>query len=539
MKITKYLFLLSVGVLFGCQSAKKYNAFNQQKIAVKKLHKDIDFTQRKFIKMHPDSDLYIPADSLNDLFAQAKANISEPLTPSEFYKHIAPVIAAVRQGHSRVVFPSEKITKQYSKKYKDTRGPFSQFGYAWTNDTLYVNLNVSANKNVALGSKVLQINGVAPKTLYADYVRNNTSDGFNTTYIEKGFDKRFAQQFLDRFGTLDSISYVLQCQDSIYTVTNKRFPIKKKELKPQLDSLGLDKSDSLKTIKKLTKEEMILAKAKKKRENETFKKDARKRRMLGVVNGTYNRELLFPIASDSSYAVLKIKSFSVGRYKASYDSLFKTINTKKIEHLVLDLRDNPGGRIADIDELYAYLKMKDEPLLGTATVTSKAKLPGYFIAGKSLGTYVALTPVYPFLYSWVYLNTSKNENGIYTYKVAGLKNKEIKDLAYKNKLSVLVNGGSFSASCIITSNLQGSGRALVYGEETGGTFNGTVAGIMPLLKLPNSKLRVRTGLMHIKPYYTTETFGRGIFPNVEIPLTTDEVIFGFNLPYEIIYKNNK
>jgi hypothetical protein len=31
------------------------------------------------------------------------------------------------------------------------------------------------------------------------------------------------------------------------------------------------------------------------------------------------------------------------------------------------------------------------------------------------------------------------------------------------------------------------------GQETGGAYNGTVAGFMPEIKLPNSKLKVRIG----------------------------------------------
>lgn len=54
------------------------------------------------------------------------------------------------------------------------------------------------------------------------------------------------------------------------------------------------------------------------------------------------------------------------------------------------------------------------------------------------------------------------------------------------------------------------------GEETGGAYNGTVAGTMPLLKLPNSKLLFRIGLQDIKPLNKTSEFGRGIFPDIPI-----------------------
>jgi C-terminal processing protease CtpA/Prc len=90
----------------------------------------------------------------------------------------------------------------------------------------------------------------------------------------------------------------------------------------------------------------------------------------------------------------------------------------------------------------------------------------------------------------------------------------------------LINGGSFSASCILSSNLKGSGRALFVGEETGGAFNGTVAGIMPVVTLPESKLNLRLGLALIQPHYKTEIVGRGIFPDVSIKPTLQDRING-------------
>jgi C-terminal processing protease CtpA/Prc len=45
--------------------------------------------------------------------------------------------------------------------------------------------------------------------------------------------------------------------------------------------------------------------------------------------------------------------------------------------------------------------------------------------------------------------------------------------AFKGKIYVMINGGSFSASSLISSNLKLK-RVTFVGEETGGAFNGTV-----------------------------------------------------------------
>jgi C-terminal processing protease CtpA/Prc len=43
----------------------------------------------------------------------------------------------------------------------------------------------------------------------------------------------------------------------------------------------------------------------------------------------------------------------------------------------------------------------------------------------------------------------------------------------KEKIYVMINGGSFSASSLISSNLK-TPKVTFVGEETGGAFNGTV-----------------------------------------------------------------
>jgi hypothetical protein len=60
------------------------------------------------------------------------------------------------------------------------------------------------------------------------------------------------------------------------------------------------------------------------------------------------------------------------------------------------------------------------------------------------------------------------------------------------------------------------------GEETGGAFNGTVAGFMPVVELPHSELKI-IGLMMMAPHHKT---GRGIFPDKEIIPTLEDRLKG-------------
>ena len=103
----------------------------------------------------------------------------------------------------------------------------------------------------------------------------------------------------------------------------------------------------------------------------------------------------------------------------------------------------------------------------------------------------------------------------------------------------MINGGSFSASSILSATLKGTSRATFVGEETGGNFNGTVAGIIPIIKLPHSDLKIRMGLMHVLPHQQTTVEGHGIYPDKEIEATMDDVINQKDPQLEWIFEDIK
>lgn len=90
---------------------------------------------------------------------------------------------------------------------------------------------------------------------------------------------------------------------------------------------------------------------------------------------------------------------------------------------------------------------------------------------------------------------------------------------YKGKLYVLINGNSFSASSILSTQLKATNRATFVGQETGGAYNGTVAGIFKGYELPNSKVVMRIGMMQVETYYKMEPDGYGVPADIEITPT--------------------
>lgn len=122
------------------------------------------------------------------------------------------------------------------------------------------------------------------------------------------------------------------------------------------------------------------------------------------------------------------------------------------------------------------------------------------------------------------------------YRFKASKLQEHKPNNFKGHIYVLINGNSFSASSIISTQLDGDDRATFVGEETGGAYNGTVVGYYKSYELPNTKVKMRIGLMHIDSKYKTNPDGFGIKPDVEIYPTYEDRLNGIDTELEYILK---
>ena len=472
-------------------------------ISEEKLKSDVDFTYGKLQELHPKLYWYSTKKDLDHKFDSLKVTITEPMTSFDFFKKLSPVVAAVRQGHLAVYPPTKLMTKKETKALlKKGTGPFSQFDFELFDDKLYVVKNNSYNKKIKIGTEVVAVNGTKPIDLIKEYSQFYSSDGYNTTLKTRTSGKRFSTFFTNENGIKDSLQYNFKFNDSLKTITIRR----EKE-----DTTG---TQAKKTAKKLVFKDKAKSKAlrKKKRVNGYYS-----------VEKNYNRNLNF-LEKDSSVAVLNIRSFKIGDSKTFYRESFAKIAAYNSKTLVLDLRNNGGGRVNEIADLYSYLADSTFVFLDKSEVVSKSSLfKGAYFYGGSFGVKALKIIFSPIIYSYILLTVDKKQDGK-NYFETQTKPRPMNKNAFKGKVYVIINGGSFSASSIISSNLKGSKRAFFVGEETGGAFNGTVAGFMPRVKLPNSDIQIRMGVLYMAPHFKTATEGRGIFPDMEIIPTIDDRI---------------
>jgi C-terminal processing protease CtpA/Prc len=281
----------------------------------------------------------------------------------------------------------------------------------------------------------------------------------------------------------------------------------------------LTRKDTLnpKSIKKLTKEERKAKKKEWKLKNKEKYKNGYNPR-----TGKNARSFKY-IDPDSTIAYMKIRGFTAGGYKAFYNEKFKLLDSLQTPNLIIDLRDNGGGSIKEIDKLYSYLTDEEYVFINPSEVTNRTPYFNMLLCNTSPTSLKIVTGIFsPILLVHNLLKTYK-EDGILYYRFKQSKPAQPNNLNYKGNLFVLINGNSFSASSILSTHLHANKRAVFIGQETGGAYNGTVAGLFSVYELPHSKIKIRMGLMQIEAPQKRMPDGYGIPADVLISPTIDDL----------------
>ncbi len=163
------------------------------------------------------------------------------------------------------------------------------------------------------------------------------------------------------------------------------------------------------------------------------------------------------------------------------------------------MRNNYGGSLYEINNLYSYLANKPFTLIKPSQITSR-DIPlrtNYFRKSSPL-EFAFKSIAYPSYFFAQAFSTYKKDGKVF-YKMKADKPTKPNKEAFQGKVFVLINGGSFSASSIITAKLKNDKRAILVGEETGGANDGTVAGFYSYQKLPNSEIKFPIGLVLVQP----------------------------------------
>lgn len=193
----------------------------------------------------------------------------------------------------------------------------------------------------------------------------------------------------------------------------------------------------------------------------------------------------------SSFDYRKIKAFKL-KAKTFYKAIFSELKEKGVENLVIDLRNNTGGRSEFASDIVPYILKA-----GTASPFLKKTI------------------------SW--------KGRTKTYKMP-----KASKLAFTGNIYVLVNGKTYSAGSELARYLKEYAQALMIGEETGTRYEGFVAGSKQYITLPNSNVKI--GIPRYQFVFPKSekqpTSNRGLIPDMQIVYDFADLVEGKDLCYQ-------
>ena len=529
--MTQRLLLICLSLfIVSCASIEKHNEQISKLHTVEELHEDIDKLYDQLQRHHPHLYQFTTKEVLDFKFDSLKQAIKAPMDSRSFYKQLAQVTRYVGQGHMSIAPPKKRYTRKESKALIKKKFDINNLDFEYLDDKLFIT-NARDADTVLINAEVLEIEGEKPQTLIQQYKKRIASDGYNTTFYNRVLGHRFLGYYVYDKGRFDSISFTLRHADSTFIKQYKRV-LRKDTTAIKNDSIA---KDSLKAIKK---PKVKLTKAERKAKKEAFKARRRYRKKHGymVLRKEYRRNLNF-VGKDSTVALMKIRGFSGGKYRWFYDETFELLDSLKTENLVIDLRDNFGGRLNEITYLYTYLTDKNFTMINPSEVNTRHPLLKSVMSNSnSTGVKILGGVISPILFTFDMFRTKKKDGKLY-YRFKSSKEQKPNPLNFKGNIYVLINGNSFSASSLLSTQLKGDQRATFVGEETGGAYNGTVAGFYKVYNLPNSKVSARIGLAHIDSKHKTTPDGYGVKPDVVILPTYKDRLNGVDPELEWVLKD--
>jgi hypothetical protein len=480
-----YLLGLLAVLIFSCRTSRV--SIVDKKYPSSKLKEDYRIFRAALEESHPSLYWFTPKDSMDQMFDKGLNSLSDSMTERQFRTVLTRVVAGIRCGHTSVA---------YSRKYArflDTAGVklFPLAFKIWP-DTMVVTANLNRRDSILTrGTIVTEVNGKPAKELIDTFLEYTTGDGHSLS---------------GRYQSLSSFGAFGVMYKSIFGLTDS-FSIK------YIDEFGFESTTVVPVF--------VTAKdsAKKSARVRPEKYTPRERRTL---ERFAIRNLQVDTALGSAYMMLN--TFSKGnKLRSFFASSFKSIQQLGIRHLVIDVRSNGGGEAGNSTLLTRYLADHDFKVAKSLYTTRRSS---------AYRDHIKFQPIYWLITTII---TRKKDDGNFHFGFFERHNfKPYRKYHYNNNVYILTGGNSFSATTLFAQELKGQKNVKIIGEETGGGAYGNTAWIIPVLTLPNTKVRVSIPKFRfvMRPELVKE--GRGVMPDVYVTPNADDIRRGVDVKLETV-----
>ena len=468
------------------------------KVTSQGLQEDLMILQKALYQLHPGLTKHISTADLAMEFEKANRTFRSSQTYREAYKVISELVAKIQCGHTMTgAYNQSEEIEEVILNQKD-KLPFST---RIIEDKMYIHRNVSKDERLMRGTEIKSINGVTVSDILQGLMTMTNADGANDAM---------------RLKKMEVIGYGEQSTfDLYYTLL---YPLSENVYELSLQDPATQKvySSSVKPLTFDRREQLM---------SERYPN----------IPTSYDDlwSLSYPT---EDVALLRLGTFVVWKmdmdWKKFMLDVFKEINAKNIQHLIVDIRGNGGG----LDEPSAILMSHiiKEPL----SIKSNQPYAKYTRVSEELR---------PYLKTWgndsfdISDQVSLSENGLYKNKRAdfAFTVNPAKDV-FKGETYVLVDASNSSATYILSKTIKANKVATLVGQQTGGNLRGINGGKMFFLELPNSKIEVDIPLWGEGP--RTGQPNRGVNPDIVVKKTIQDLTDNVDSEVEAVLsliKNNE
>jgi hypothetical protein len=457
---------LSFHFFQGNSQTRTVTALNR-KFSPQQLQEDATVMKNAIMKIHPVIGIYRPREFYEGLFDAFIRSLKDSMTEKQFRIRIKMITDELHCGHTEAI-----SSKEYLREYDKQKFGFSPYVFLPLDNKVYMLATVNRKKDTIIkrGYEIKKINGVPVDTMLTVCKKIISTDGFNQTgkdhYVKFGFNSYYPALF----GRPDTFRVEYKVADTLKIL---RYPVIRLKTMPSVPISPREDSTFI-----------------------LYRRAAIKHRFIDEEKKTMH---------------LRIHSFSRNRYKKAYRRIFRKMKKNKTENLIVDLRYNGGGSLENAYGLLRYILDKKE--VQTLTTGIKSYPDRKYVRGN------VWFKLMRFGFGIIAKHTVKNDTDYFRYTIKPRKKNH-----FNGKIFVLINGGSFSASCLVSAYIKSTGRAVFIGEETSGAAEGCNAGITPYYKLPNTHLKIRIPVFRVIHDVSPEITGRGIMPDYPITYKIDDVV---------------
>ncbi len=468
MKI--YAVILFLFALAGC-SASRSGFSPDRKYAPAQLQKDFSVYRHILEEAHPSLYWYTPKDSMDLYFSQARRQLTDSMTETEFRKLLTLVTARINCGHTSV-----RPSKQYSR-YQDTVRISRIFPLSmklW-NDTMVVAASLNrADSVLTRGTLIRRINGRSTAQLVDTMFNYISTDGYNTTHKYQALSNRgyFGSLYTSLYGFPPY--YEIEFTDS----SGREQQTRVRPYYPGRDT----------TIRNRLRQVI-----------QTPQPSRRERQQIRL-----NNVRLLKLDTTNRTAMMDLNSFSRGYgLKKFFRSSFSTLKKYGVEYLIIDVRGNGGGSVTNSTFLTRYITDHSFVVADSLYAITKKKKYSRYIESDFFNRL------------FMTFFTPRKKDGLYHFRYFEKHRfKPKRKNHFKGQVYILTGGNSFSATTLFAGTLIRQDNVTVVGEETGGGAYGNSAWLIPDVTLPETRIRFRLPLFRLVIDKHLPKNGRGVQPEV-------------------------